>query len=568
MSSKNEVALNNTNKKYNQEYFTYQTYVILFLLGLIIIFLRSAYNITVPILYAEDGVWTSKIINNGLIDTIINARSDYFVSANVLMLYIAYILNKIFFGYNISNIPLFITFIQYIFYSLVALLPVIVFKKHMNRFILISIWLSILIIPLGTSGFEIFGKIVNIGYLFYFVVFCLIFYRVDNRSILSKKQIIVIDFILFISCTTNPACYILVFLGFILDIYNQRNDLILNKKTNSIEKIFQRFIKSFSNKSWIVLCLLCLLVILYHIFFQTSAFIDSSNKTRILWSAYLTHITIYPLVYPFYSNLNDTTALVLILLFIVYYMGAYLAADKNNRIVFIILFLSFLILAVITTYARPNIIVLYSYTNTFPDRYIYTINILFMVIFMYSLNIYYNKNKNTKIISIILLFLFIMLNILNIKTIIQYNDTIRNDTNQVKFIDRINKYIEKNGITNINSSANIEIDPQNWSIQLPSRYVICSYLRLKDIPKIINAANFSNDSWTKGVYNHNKGILIMKADYLYLMSNVRSIHIQGYKNYNAKILAVKKQGNYIYVFTDKQDASIFAYPAKIDYELK
>lgn len=42
MSSKNEVALNNTNKKYNQEYFTYQTYVILFLLGLIIIFLRSA----------------------------------------------------------------------------------------------------------------------------------------------------------------------------------------------------------------------------------------------------------------------------------------------------------------------------------------------------------------------------------------------------------------------------------------------------------------------------------------------------------------------------------------------
>ncbi len=42
MSIKNKVVLNNTTMQYHKGYFTYQTYVILFLLGLIIIFLRSA----------------------------------------------------------------------------------------------------------------------------------------------------------------------------------------------------------------------------------------------------------------------------------------------------------------------------------------------------------------------------------------------------------------------------------------------------------------------------------------------------------------------------------------------
>lgn len=55
MSSKNEVVLNNTTMQCHKGYFTYQTYAILFLLGLIILFSRSAYNIIVPSLYAEDG---------------------------------------------------------------------------------------------------------------------------------------------------------------------------------------------------------------------------------------------------------------------------------------------------------------------------------------------------------------------------------------------------------------------------------------------------------------------------------------------------------------------------------
>ena len=42
MSIKDEVTLNKTKAEDHKGYFTYQTYVILFLLGLIIIFLRSA----------------------------------------------------------------------------------------------------------------------------------------------------------------------------------------------------------------------------------------------------------------------------------------------------------------------------------------------------------------------------------------------------------------------------------------------------------------------------------------------------------------------------------------------
>ena len=72
----------------------YQSYFILFLLGLFIVFLRSAYNIIVPSIYAEDGSWTSLFIQKGLLYTLLHARPDYFVSGNILGLYTAYILNK------------------------------------------------------------------------------------------------------------------------------------------------------------------------------------------------------------------------------------------------------------------------------------------------------------------------------------------------------------------------------------------------------------------------------------------------------------------------------------------
>ena len=143
--------------------------LILFLIGLIILFFRSAYTIIVPSLYAEDGAWISYILNNGFIQAVFHVRPDYLVSGNIILLGIALLLNTIFCGENLNYLPHFTTLVHYIFFSLTALLPYVCFKGTIRKSLRLLTWLCILLVPLGNSGVEIFGKILNVGYLFFFI---------------------------------------------------------------------------------------------------------------------------------------------------------------------------------------------------------------------------------------------------------------------------------------------------------------------------------------------------------------------------------------------------------------
>ena len=100
-------------------------YLILFLVGLILLFFRSAYTLLVPCIYTEDGVWMSSILNNGFLNTLFHARGDYLVCGNILLLGIVLLLNNMLFGENLNYLPQLVTIVHYCFYSLFALLPVI-----------------------------------------------------------------------------------------------------------------------------------------------------------------------------------------------------------------------------------------------------------------------------------------------------------------------------------------------------------------------------------------------------------------------------------------------------------
>lgn len=95
-----------------------------------------------------------------------------------------------------------------------------IFKKKFELFYRLFIWILILLFPLGGSSYEIFSRISNVGYLFYFIAFNLLFYRVTNfkeiLTIKNKLLISSIDIILILCCTTNPATYALVACAFIL----------------------------------------------------------------------------------------------------------------------------------------------------------------------------------------------------------------------------------------------------------------------------------------------------------------------------------------------------------------
>lgn len=152
-------------------------YISLFLIGIIILFLRSSYNIITPHMYTEDGEWISNIINKGLVNTLIFSKSGYFAFGNIILLEICNLLNKFIFGDNLVNLPYFITCVSYCFYSLVALIPVIFLKQVLRKEARVFIWIFILLIPVGMSASEVLGKISNVGYSFYFIALCLLIYR-------------------------------------------------------------------------------------------------------------------------------------------------------------------------------------------------------------------------------------------------------------------------------------------------------------------------------------------------------------------------------------------------------
>ncbi len=73
-------------------------YIILFLLGIFLLFCRNAYNFMMPTMYAEDGKWLGQILASGTWSTLLHARGDYFVAIPILLLKLADIIDIVFGG--------------------------------------------------------------------------------------------------------------------------------------------------------------------------------------------------------------------------------------------------------------------------------------------------------------------------------------------------------------------------------------------------------------------------------------------------------------------------------------
>lgn len=94
--------------------------------------------------------------------------------------------------------------------------------------------------------------------------------------------------------------------------------------------------------------------------------------------------------------------------------------------------------------------------------------------------------------------------------------------------------------------------------------------KIKDELQLLFLYDLSDFDWNRGGVNiKQKNILLLSNNSFNIINSISEIHtIKNNKEYSAKILDIKKHGDYIHVITDMADASIFAYPAKIKYTLK
>lgn len=445
-------------------------YMILFLLGLIILFFRSAYNFTVPSMYAEDGVWSASIINNGLLDTLLHARGDYLVLGNVLLLQLALGLNELFLGYNINYLPVFVAVVQYLFFSGCAVLPVWCFKRDMSKYMRLILWLLIMLVPVGTTGYEIWGKISNTGFMFYFIASCLLFRRIFHRNHNSRPSIVLGDIMLFLCCGTHEGAYVLVAAGFVLDVVLQIPELRIQ------ECKVKYWISKFSNQMWLVLGICCAVIAAYDLFVlrgvQDYGGIEGNTNNIIeLWG----RLALFYGTSLFYEWLNNGVVVVIFLVMTGWFLFTFWKIRKERMDVIKLTFclLVALFYCLIAFVARFDVLSseLSDYSTTVWDRFYYAINISCLIPFIMSLSLIYRKGERLIrfIVATALTFL-ILLPIADYSKTFPYDNPQISGAHVVSFSERLNaaEYDTVSGLYTIN------IEPDGWTVQLPEKYITAS----------------------------------------------------------------------------------------------
>lgn len=363
------------------------SYLSLFLLGTILIFFRSAYSFITPYLYAEDGSWIFELINDGFLHTFIHQR--YFMTGYLILEEISIWINRLLFGFNIRHLPEVIAVVSYSFQSLIALMAFVCLKPNLSLILRSLVWLMVLLMPTGSTGFEIFGRIMNYGYMFFFIAFMLTFYLVFNASASTgRARLTAIAVILWVCSTTNAASNLILALGFLLDVLLQLS--VLKGKTCSGSRVafyLKELFGTFKFRLWLVLGIVCGICFLYQAFAMrllgegsTGSAVNYGNTVEFFGRAILYYFT-----WPFYRDLNDIYVLIMLGLFALLSVLAIMVAGKGRRAEAFYLVSGTLLIAMATFGMRPGLTsFLDGYKSTFPDCYYYVINLCAMVSVVYS----------------------------------------------------------------------------------------------------------------------------------------------------------------------------------------
>lgn len=336
--------------------------------------LRNLEPVVFPTLYAEDGVWAGRILQNGLLHTAFHARSGFPVLGLVLMGWLGLVLDEIFSAGNILQLPYYLFGISIAFLSSVSILPLVLFRRILPlslRLLLVAVMVFMLT---GSSGNEIFGRIGNLVFLFPILCFYMIFLvRFTKSRIVAALALGII----LVCALTFPVCLAFLAVWIVLE---------------ATYRVVKASNIAFGNyplpaSSWGFIGLLFCLVLVCAFLMPGELFTEKGGapmpySDRGLIDFAGARIVLYPLIASFYSLFNDTRTIiglsVILVLALIWLFGTRPSSTELAFAAFS-LQMSFVLYATSTVAIRSGFTSLFgNYTNLFPDRYFYGINVLFM----------------------------------------------------------------------------------------------------------------------------------------------------------------------------------------------
>ncbi len=481
-------------------------------IGLIVLYLRNAHSIFVPVLYAEDGFWSAGIINHGFFYMLFNARPDYFVFGNVLLIALAQLTNAIFFGYNLTYLPHFVSLYSILFYATLAVAPIVLLRGVLCIEARLILWLLVLLIPLGDSSYEMLGRLNNIGYAFLFVTYCLLIWRRHFLQSALRKQIIVVDLALFICANTNPLCYpiIAIALG-----YDALHNWLVNGRPR-VHFWLKEYMKSFSTRSAIVLLIMLFLMGLWILVRELRGVSPLAGEIvlRNVPEMIVARSFLYPIIFPFYTNLNNMASSLLLIIVIV---TVFLLAKGLLRERFILISATVVLVActAITLLSRPGLIgIMGDYITSFPDRYFYGLNLLFYLVFVSALAASFGTDRNSwrRISANTLAGGIIALYVGSTTFMFEYSKPRFVHLPETTFREEVRKAYIEGRLGPDRKGYNVALHPQPLFTDFPANYVIATALGVRFPPSMQMARTSEMPmKLSEAAHNYERKIVYQKA---------------------------------------------------------
>jgi hypothetical protein len=175
----------------------------------VILCARAPVAYVAPMLFAEDRAWSSKLVTEGFWQTAFYAREDYGILGNTILVWAGMQADRWLCGGDVFQLPRCLAVMAYACVAAAISLPILVLRRQLPPVFLATLWLLACFLPLGIhadswSGFEVLGRVANVGYVFLFVGFVLVWHRIANVT--TGWQALPVDLGLYVCATTNPLC--------------------------------------------------------------------------------------------------------------------------------------------------------------------------------------------------------------------------------------------------------------------------------------------------------------------------------------------------------------------------
>lgn len=359
----------------------------------LIFFFRNPDAFINPVFYAEDGsVYISSLLTDGFWQSLSNARTDYVVLGNLLLAQLSILVNNLFYGGNIILLPQIIGVVSYLFFSIVANLPLILFRERISFNYLIFMTFIFSFFPIGQSDFEVIGRLTNVGFAFVYISFLFVSYRLFVLKTICNKKIhivlyLIVDLIIIISALTNPVVYLIfptIYLPYLKKIFIDKlpfNRIIASLNFSFLSSVFVGIILTYQLLSRFALNRL-----------SGASGLDSPFVFSHAIEMIIARSILYPIIYSIYSHMNDLIVIVLfiILLFVFNKFGS-----KRNYGLYSLGCYCLFSFSLAAAAFRPGLSsILNNYSTTFPDRYYYGQNLISTFLILVLFYDVYKQVKN------------------------------------------------------------------------------------------------------------------------------------------------------------------------------